>query len=74
MKGSKVASNGASANAGARKLDGGLFLVRHLLILKEMTQNLDFVNRDTTNRTVDLSAVTGLHLPFSMEHWLNFVL
>lgn len=62
IKGIKVAplsAPGASTNSGSKKLDGGLFLVRHLLILKEMTQNLDFVNRDSTNRAVDLSAVTG---------------
>jgi len=35
-----------------------LFLVRHLLILKEVTQNLDLVNRDTVNRTIDLSGMT----------------
>ena len=43
----------------SKTLDGELFLVRHLLILKEMTQNLDLVGRNDTSRTVDLSAVTG---------------
>ena len=43
----------------SKTLDGELFLVRHLLILKEMTQNLDLVSRDDTSRSVNLSAVTG---------------
>jgi hypothetical protein len=30
-------------------LDGGLFLVRHLFILKEMTQHVDMVQRDAPN-------------------------
>jgi hypothetical protein len=45
--------------ATSKTLDGELFLVRHLLILKEMTQNLDLVNRDDTSRTVNMSTVTG---------------
>jgi hypothetical protein len=62
MKGGKstVSSTpNVSTNFGGRRLDGELFLVRHLLILKEMIQNLDFVNRENTPRSVDLSAVTG---------------
>ena len=55
-----VSSQGpGSAYTTSKTLDGELFLVRHLLILKEMTQNLDLVGRDDTSRTVDLSAVTG---------------
>ncbi|KAI0088101.1 Sec34-domain-containing protein [Irpex rosettiformis] len=41
-------------------LDGQLFLVRHILILKEMTQNLDFAStkdKDSTGR-IDLGGVT----------------
>ncbi|KAH9858997.1 Sec34-domain-containing protein [Lenzites betulinus] len=37
-------------------LDGHLFLLRHLLILKEMTQNLDLVHRNV-DRGIDLSGV-----------------
>ena len=51
IKGTKTNTN--------KTLDGELFLVRHLLILKEMAQNLDLVSRDDTSRTVNLSAVTG---------------
>ncbi|OSD04130.1 Sec34-domain-containing protein [Trametes coccinea BRFM310] len=36
--------------------DGHLFLLRHLLILKEMTQNLDLVHRNV-DRGIDLSGV-----------------
>ena len=46
-------------------LDSYLFLVRHLLILKEMTQNLDLENKNP-ERGIDLSGMTGtlhLHLP-----------
>ena len=46
--------------ATSKTFDGELFLVRHLLILKEVTQNLDLVSRDNASRTVDLSAVTGV--------------
>ena len=62
IKGAKtnVISQGqGSFNATSKTLDGELFLVRHLLILKEVTQNLDLVNRDDGSRTVNLSAVTG---------------
>ena len=38
--------------------------VRHLLILKEMTQNLDLVGQDDTSRTIDLFAVTGTFYTF----------
>ena len=40
-------------------LDGQLFLVRHVLILKEITQNLDFASRDP-ERVVDFTGVTGM--------------
>ena len=41
-------------------LDGELFLVRHLLILKEMTQTLDFAQREgAAVRELDLGGVTG---------------
>jgi conserved oligomeric Golgi complex subunit 3 len=40
-------------------LDSQLFLVRHLLILKEITQNLDLVHRDV-DPTIDLASVTGV--------------
>ena len=38
--------------------EGQLFLARHLLILKEMTQNLDLVHRNV-DRGLDLSGVNG---------------
>ncbi|KAF7790075.1 hypothetical protein EIP86_001025 [Pleurotus ostreatoroseus] len=46
-----------SKNLPSSTFDGQLFLVRHLLILKEMTQNLDFATRNS-DRTLDLTAVT----------------
>ncbi|KAI0044273.1 Sec34-domain-containing protein [Auriscalpium vulgare] len=39
-------------------LDGHLFLVRHLLILKEMTRNLDLVQRDAPRGSNDPYGVT----------------
>ncbi|KAG9316781.1 Sec34-like family-domain-containing protein [Chiua virens] len=38
-------------NAPASTLDGELFLVRHLLILKEVTNNLDLAGRDAQRQT-----------------------
>ncbi|CAL1706078.1 unnamed protein product [Somion occarium] len=51
------ASENLKAKNPQSKLDGQLFLVRHLLILKEMTSNLDFAQNDT-KRKVDLTGVT----------------
>jgi hypothetical protein len=45
-------------NAPASTLDGELFLVRHLLILKEVTNNLDLDGRDTQQQTGQ-GGVTG---------------
>ena len=39
-------------------LDGQLFLVRHLLILKEVANNLDYTPKDVELRT-DIGGVTG---------------
>ena len=39
-------------------LDSYLFLVRHLLILKEMTQNLDLENKNP-ERGIELPGMTG---------------
>ncbi|KDQ55621.1 hypothetical protein JAAARDRAFT_59617 [Jaapia argillacea MUCL 33604] len=36
----------ASSSSGTGNLDGGLFLVRHLLILKEVTHSLDLVEKE----------------------------
>lgn len=59
MKTNVISQGQGSSYATSKTLDGELFLVRHLLILKEVTQNLDLVSRDDTSRTVNLSAVTG---------------
>jgi hypothetical protein len=40
-------------------LDAQLFLIRHLLILKEMTHNLDLAQRDVDFSGIDFSTVTG---------------
>ena len=48
-------------NAPASTLDGELFLVRHLLILKEVANNLDLAGRDTQRQTGQ-GGVTGDHL------------
>ncbi|KZP22300.1 Sec34-domain-containing protein [Athelia psychrophila] len=46
-----------SKNTPSSTMDAHLFLARHLLILKEMTHNLDFVQRDV-QPTIDLGGVT----------------
>lgn len=55
-------------------LDGQLFLVRHLLILKDVTQNLDLVQRDA-HHTIDFAGVTGTYfgLPSALylDHAMN---
>lgn len=40
-------------------LDAQLFLVRHLLILKEITQNMDLVQREV-EPNIDFAGVTGM--------------
>ncbi|KAI0743658.1 Sec34-domain-containing protein [Daedaleopsis nitida] len=45
-----------SKNPPSSVFEGQLFLARHLLILKEMTQNLDLVHRNV-DRGIDLSGV-----------------
>ena len=59
VKTNVISQGQGSSYSTSKTLDGELFLVRHLLILKEVTQNLDLVSRDDTSRTVNLSAVTG---------------
>lgn len=48
-------------NAPASTLDGELFLLRHLLILKEVTNNLDLAGRDTQQQSGQ-GGVTGDNL------------
>lgn len=58
-----VAADALKARNSSLTLDGQLFLVRHIMILKEMTQNLDFASaikdRDVGDR-IDLGGVTGM--------------
>ena len=48
-----------SARPGNAKIDGQLFLIRHLLLLKEMIRSVDLVQIE---RAADFSSVTGARL------------
>ena len=49
-----------SKNTPSSMLAAQLFIVRHLLILKEMTHNLDFARKDV--QPIDLDGVTGMSI------------
>lgn len=51
------ASNTIAIREGNTKLDGQLFLIRHLLLLKEMVRSVDLVHIE---RAADFSSVTGM--------------
>jgi hypothetical protein len=53
-------------------LDGQLFLVRHLLILKEVANNLDYTPKDAELRT-DIGGVTGEYLYITLDCPVNFL-
>ena len=60
-----------SKHAWGSILDSYLFLVRHLLILKEITQNLDLENKNP-ERGVELSGMTGTsHMDLSRRRALT---
>ena len=49
-------------------LDAQLFIVRHLLILKEMTHNLDFAQKDI--QPINLGGVTGMSIIHNSSRWM----
>lgn len=51
-----TASEKIAARPGASKLDGQLFVIRHLLILKEMVRSMDLVQIE---RAMDFTNMTG---------------
>lgn len=51
-----VASERIVARPGSSKLDGQLFIIRHLLILKEMVRSVDLVQ---VERAFDFTNMTG---------------
>ena len=51
-----LAAEKIAARPGASKLDGQLFIIRHLLILKEMVRSIDLVQ---VERAFDFSNMTG---------------
>lgn len=55
-----LASQKISHRPNASGLDGLLFSIRHLLILKEMVRSIDMVQID---RAVDFGSVTGAYSP-----------
>lgn len=61
-----ASENIKAKNTPASALDGALFLVRHLFILKEMTQNLDLSQRNAapigTSSSDYAGGMAGMHL------------
>jgi conserved oligomeric Golgi complex subunit 3 len=57
-----------SKNTPSSMLAAQLFIVRHLLILKEMTRNLDFARKDV--QPIDLDGVTGMSIIHSSSWWM----
>jgi len=55
-----TAAGAVAAREGNGKLDGQLFLIRHLLLLKEMVRSVDLVHIE---RAADFSSVTGQSSP-----------
>lgn len=52
----------------ASKLDGQLFVIRHLLILKEMVRSIDLVQ---VERAVDFSSVTGESTNIAIDFYVS---
>jgi hypothetical protein len=53
-------------------LDGQLFLIRHLLILKEVANNLDYTPKDAEPRT-DIGGMTGEYLYITLDSPVDFL-
>ena len=66
-----TAAGAIKARSPPNSIESQLFLIRHLLILKEMTQNLDFATKNP-DRTLDLSGVTGEPC-LAIQHSVSFI-
>ena len=69
-----TSSNLVGQRSSTGAIDGQLFLVRHLLILKEVANNLDYTPKDAELRT-DIGGVTGeyLHIPIPLDYPVEFL-
>jgi hypothetical protein len=67
-----MSSNLVEQRSSTGVLDGQLFLVRHLLILKEVANNLDYTPKDTEPRS-DIGGMTGGCLFMILDHPVDFL-
>jgi hypothetical protein len=67
-----TSSNLVGQRSSMGTLDGQLFLIRHLLILKEVANNLDYTPKDAEPR-IDIGGMTGEYLYITLDSPVDFL-